>query len=121
MLGRLADYRWDSATIFRNLNDLCDCGLVARIDVGDHVWRFELLERVADTLQKHPHFLCVECGTVLCLNSVTVADTSRRLKMPPTGNVIEEVLLKGHCARCKDGHVSNQRTQSRPGKSKKRR
>src|SRR5687768_17008524 len=51
VLDRLAEYGWDSATIFRNLNDLCDCGLVARIDVGDHVWRFELLGRVASTLQ----------------------------------------------------------------------
>jgi len=38
---RLATEAWDRATIYRNLTDLAETGLVRRTDVGDHVWRFE--------------------------------------------------------------------------------
>ena len=38
---RLASQAWDRATIYRNLTDLAEVGLVRRTDVGDHVWRFE--------------------------------------------------------------------------------
>ena len=38
---RLATEAWDRATIYRNLTDLAESGLVRRTDVGDHVWRFE--------------------------------------------------------------------------------
>src|SRR5260221_3887180 len=37
---RLASQAWDRATIYRNLTDLAEAGLVRRTDVGDHVWRF---------------------------------------------------------------------------------
>ena len=30
----------DKATVFRNLSDLTDAGLVVRTELGDHVWRF---------------------------------------------------------------------------------
>src|SRR5215831_18148858 len=32
----------DKATVFRNLTDLTDAGLVVRTELGDHVWRFAL-------------------------------------------------------------------------------
>ena len=33
---------FDKATVFRNLTDLTDAGLVSRTELGDHVWRFEV-------------------------------------------------------------------------------
>src|SRR5678815_74677 len=38
---RLATQEWDRATIYRNLTDLAEAGLLRRTDVGDHIWRFE--------------------------------------------------------------------------------
>src|SRR5436190_15542363 len=53
---RLASHAWDRATIYRNLTDLAQAGLVRRTDVGDHVWRFEAVgnDHAAST---HPHFV----------------------------------------------------------------
>ena len=62
----------DRATIYRNLIDLTDAGLATRIDLGDHVWRFEAKKRVGDHVLSHPHFVCRDCGTVSCLPDVAV-------------------------------------------------
>jgi Fur family ferric uptake transcriptional regulator len=103
MLHNLARFHWDSATIFRNLKDLCEAGLVNRIDVGDHMWRFELRQR--DGLAElHPHFLCVACENVTCLHELSLADVVRSLKIAAS---VEELLIKGRCADC-------QRTQRKP-------
>ncbi|MCU0880848.1 MAG: transcriptional repressor [Pirellulaceae bacterium] len=99
MLARLADYHWDPATIFRNLNDLCDVGLVRRIDVGDHVWRFELRSSEAERAE-HPHFLCVQCGTITCLHEVAMNEALGPLRTSQPTLAVEEVLLKGKCPTC---------------------
>jgi Fur family ferric uptake transcriptional regulator len=100
MHERLAHFQWDPATTFRNLNDLCEGQLVARIDVGDHVWRFELRPRATQRPGHHPHFLCVSCGAITCLHEVSVVDAARRLTRSGSAAVVEEVLLKGRCADC---------------------
>ena len=38
----LADRGFDRATIYRNLTELTDKKLVSRVELGDHVWRFEI-------------------------------------------------------------------------------
>jgi Fur family transcriptional regulator, ferric uptake regulator len=63
---------FDRATLYRNLIDLTEVGLVTRTDLGDHVWRFELKQRDGDHVVSHPHFVCSDCGTVSCLPGVAV-------------------------------------------------
>ena len=106
MKERLAGFRWDSATIFRNLNDLCEAGLVVRIDAGDHVWRFEL--RLQAHPNNHAHFLCIVCRAVTCLHDVSIDDAARRLNISSNTSAVEDVLIRGRCAKC----------QRVPGKSK---
>src|SRR6185369_17162653 len=48
----------DKATVFRNLTDLTDAGLVVRTELGDHVWRFEIHDQKHGQQGKHPHFVC---------------------------------------------------------------
>ena len=92
---------FDRATVYRNLLDLVDAGLVSRRDLGDHVWRFELRRGDAGGhAVEHPHFLCDACGAVSCLVGVKV-------KLAPPRNVpraVErrafEVQLKGRCDAC---------------------
>lgn len=67
-----ASMKLDRATIYRNLIDLTDAGLASRIDLGDHVWRFEVKRQVGDHVLSHPHFVCSDCGAVSCLPDVTV-------------------------------------------------
>jgi len=112
----LSDRGYDRATVYRNLIDLTEHGLVSRTDHGDHVWRFELYN-LAERDQRasadhegdphgaekhgpkhgpgHPHFICTDCGTVECLDGddVTVSLKARKVK-------VEEVVVKGTCARC---------------------
>lgn len=93
---------FDKATVYRNLIDLTDAGLVSRSELGDHVWRFELRRESDPHNGEHPHFLCVDCGEVSCLSDVAVSiSPTPGSKSSGIGDVTE-VLLKGHCDRCKD-------------------
>jgi Fur family transcriptional regulator, ferric uptake regulator len=88
---------YDRATIYRNLMDLADAGLLSRSDLGDHVWRFELKDRGHAADPEHPHFVCTDCGTVSCLDDVRVEVKAK--KRSPRRE-ISEVLLKGRCEHC---------------------
>lgn len=88
----------DKATVFRNLTDLTDAGLVDRTELGDHVWRFEIRDRMHSEKGKHPHFVCITCGSVSCLGG---------MKLPPRLTAhgqeigsVTEVLLRGYCKTC---------------------
>ncbi len=88
----------DKATAFRNLNDMADAGLLRRTEVGDHVWRFEAIGEASSHDEAHPHFLCVDCGTVSCLDEVKLTAGSERASQR-VGKVTE-ILLRGRCNDC---------------------
>ncbi len=114
---------FDRATIYRNLTELTEAGLVSRVELGDHVWRFEL-KRPGHAHAKgedHPHFLCTSCGEVSCLDDVDIAITPKPGHSPAAGRSksgrgtatkgarqsrairsVQEVLLKGQCGKCGD-------------------
>lgn len=96
----LVDRGYDRATIYRNLMDLAEVGLLVRSDLGDHVWRFERKQGQAGHAPGHPHFVCIDCGGVSCLSAVTVTVTrgSRAPKALRTRQV--EVQVKGRCDDC---------------------
>lgn len=96
---KLALGGFDKATAFRNLNDLTNGGLLRRSELGDHVWRFEAIDLEHGNKQGHPHFLCVDCGSVTCLDQVQLTAGSRR-QSDSVGEVTE-ILLRGHCKECK--------------------
>ena len=89
----------DKATAFRNLNDMTDAGLLRRTEVGDHVWRFEAVMQDGHDKGGHPHFLCVDCGTVSCMDDVKLTSSSQR-QSEKFGEVTE-ILLRGHCNDCR--------------------
>lgn len=89
---------FDKATIFRNLADLTDSGLVLRTELGDHVWRFELRDAEHPENGQHPHFVCVDCGSVTCLGEQAVAVKLKSVN-DKIGSVTE-ILLRGHCKNC---------------------
>jgi len=88
------------ATVFRNLTDLAEAELVLRTELGDHVWRFELRDPSHDR-SSHPHFVCVDCGTVSCIEEMALPSPTVRRSL----NIarISEVLVKGHCGTCEAG------------------
>lgn len=114
------DHRgFDRATIYRNLTELTEARLVTRVDLGDHVWRFEARRQANDGGPHrggdHPHFVCTTCGEVSCLDDVNVAITPRPgaersagggAPRRPAGSKasglpsVTEVVLKGTCGNC---------------------
>ena len=119
------DHRgFDRATIYRNLTELTEAKLVTRVDVGDHVWRFEVKRHEDGSGHggDHPHFVCTSCGEVSCLDDVNVAITPRpgTEQRPAAAHgtagkkaerrsaagrrqgipAVTEVLLKGTCENC---------------------
>lgn len=96
----LAADSWDRATVYRNLCDLADAGLVSRSDMGDHVWRFELARPVVGPdhpPSAHPHFVCNTCGKVSCLPDLPLP-VEHVPAAVRTGRV--EVRVHGICDAC---------------------
>ncbi len=95
---RLAEHDIDKATVFRNLNDMVTANLLRRSELGDHVWRFEIIAGEGRTHTAHPHFICVDCGTVSCIDEIELTNKS---KTTSSGfGQVTEILLRGHCNDC---------------------
>jgi Fur family transcriptional regulator, ferric uptake regulator len=97
---RLASKGFDRATIYRNLVELTEAGIVSRIELGDHVWRFELRRAEGDASGEHPHFVCVDCGEVSCMPNGSVSIKRISTAKNDVIREVTEVLLKGHCGNC---------------------
>lgn len=94
----LEERGFDKSTIFRTLNDLAESGLAYRMELGDHVWRYELAETSADphpVATVHPHLLCTDCGSITCLSTDEV-----QISIVERIGAVSEVLLKGRCRDC---------------------
>lgn len=96
---RLIDLGIDQSTIYRCLTELAEAGLLARLDLGDAVRRFEIIGKELTGVAEHPHFLCVDCGKIQCLSDFSIRLSSRRSGAVSPGQ-ITEVLVKGHCTNC---------------------
>lgn len=94
----LQDLGVDKATVFRNLNDMVTAGLLRRTELGDHVWRFELEENEKHDGTAHPHFVCVDCGNVSCMDQIKL--TAGSIRHSQEFGEITEILLRGHCNDC---------------------
>ena len=93
---RLSELAMDRATVFRNLTDMTSAKLLRRTELCDHVWRFELIR--GDEHAAHPHFVCVDCGAVSCLEEIELTPKSQAVSSQ-LGQVTE-ILLRGHCRNC---------------------
>ena len=95
---RLASQGWDRATIYRNLTDLAEVGLLDRADLGDHVWRFEAIGAHASA--RHPHFVCTECGSVECLPGLQLDLGATRRAPRALKQRQVDVKVTGVCDAC---------------------
>ena len=95
---QLVPQGYDKATVYRNLIDLTEAGIVSRSELGDHVWRFEVRGEGEGHDGEHPHFVCVACGSVTCLGDVKITPTKKKEWAGIAD--ISEVLLKGRCTNC---------------------
>lgn len=89
---------FDSATIYRNLIELTKARILERVDLGDHVWRFEKTRNVNRKPKTHPHFVCDDCGSVACLDDGDVQIS--RVRSTRGVAEISAVTVKGRCSSC---------------------
>ena len=94
----LEDLGLDKATVFRNLNDMSTAGLLRRTELGDRVWRFELINEDEGHGAAHPHFVCVDCGAVSCMDEIKL--TAGSLRLSKEFGEVTEILLRGRCNNC---------------------
>lgn len=96
LVERLAIGPWDPATLYRNLVELVRAGLARRVDIGDHIWRFE--SKREHEGGHHPHFTCTECGNTQCLPDLQLQPSEPAPRAIQRQQV--EVQIKGVCDDC---------------------
>ena len=100
VLQNLSGELWDRTTIYRNLLDLSRAGLLSRTEIGDRKWRYEFLSPNAHNDESHSHFVCTQCGRVLCLSPIDI-DTQSLGWVPKAVLAGQyEVQLRGSCDDC---------------------
>jgi len=102
MFEALGSRGFDRATIYRILMSLVDAKILARTDLGDHVWRFELRQGVGGVAhtEEHPHFVCVDCGEVSCLPGLAFKIEGKAKTPKAVSKNKVAVQLKGRCDKC---------------------
>lgn len=96
----LAESGFDQSTLFRCLTELAEAGMLTRLDLGDQTRRFEF--RDSDSVKdfSHPHFMCVDCGQLSCMNDFSVQLTPSRGPRRDKLGTITEIMIRGHCGAC---------------------
>ncbi len=102
VVDALQEQGFDQSTLFRCLGELAEAGIVARLDLGDQVRRFELTRAENEGAAEHAHFMCIDCGKLKCLEGYTIKITPRPGSSLASLGQVTEVLLRGHCRQCDD-------------------
>ena len=90
---------YDKASIWRILSDLAEAGILRRMDLGDRVWRYELMDACRSVVDDHPHFLCEDCGDVRCLPPLEVRAKDGNLP-PQLSDAEFHIRVMGRCGVC---------------------
>ena len=99
IMNTLSEQVFDKATVWRLLSELSTVSIVRRMDLGDRVWRYELLDSCRTVPSEHPHFLCGTCNNVVCLPYLTVISDEGRLPAALQGAQFQ-VRIEGTCKQC---------------------
>jgi Fur family ferric uptake transcriptional regulator len=107
LMELLGEGRFDRGTVYRILADLAEANILRRMDLGDKVWRFELIDQCRTVADDHAHFLCVACSRVTCLPEMEL----RTVQGGPLPVVLRgaEIHLKvtGRCGVCTQAALSS--------------
>ena len=85
-------------TVYRNLNQLKEAGLVRAIGVVNGPEHFDAV------LHPHPHVICSKCGRIMDLGNAPFWSDVLREAGEATGYDLSEVQLFGMCPQCKEKH-----------------
>ena len=89
------------ASVYRILEELEQAQLVARIEVGHGIVRYE---PVRQGHGHHHHMVCNRCGRLIPFADEGLERELRRVSQDVSLTVVEhEVILRGSCERCLEG------------------
>ncbi len=103
--------RADRITIYRTLKTFVEKGIVHEIENGTSEIKYALCkprlpggrEHCTELkhIDRHPHFHCLNCGEINCLESVFIPAIYL-----PEGYFVEEIkmMIKGVCKKCNSGN-----------------
>ena len=99
-IERKAGEKFDRVTVYRTLQTFVEKGIIHTIPTTDNSVRYALCKdncAGGHHHDDHVHFICLQCGTTLCLEEVVVPE----IKMRRGFAVNEiEVVVKGICLDC---------------------
>ena len=83
------------ATVFRNLKQLAEEGIIKKIDGLDNTTHFD------HNTHQHYHFLCKKCGKIYDVSDNIAPELIKKAESE-TGFIIEEhdIVLQGICKNC---------------------
>ncbi len=86
------------ASVYRILDELLELGLLARIDVGQGITRYEPIRPGG---HHHHHMVCDTCGQIIPFSDDELETAINRLAERVTFEVSEhEIVLHGRCRDC---------------------
>lgn len=89
------------ASVYRGIEVLADLGLVARVEVGDGISRYERVAPEQSEAHHHHHFVCDSCGCLVPFDDTALEQAivalEHRVGFAVSGH---EVVLHGACSGC---------------------
>ncbi len=83
------------ATVYRNLNQLCEMGEAKKIEVGDGTVRYD------GTIDNHYHFLCSHCKRVIDVSENEMSDINTEIEEKYHVKVDNHfIVFYGKCTSC---------------------
>jgi len=99
-IEKKAGEKFDRVTVYRTLQTFVEKGIIHTIPTTDNSVRYALCKDDCSEghhHDNHVHFICMKCGTTLCLDDVVVPE----IKIRKGFSVNEiEVVVKGICMDC---------------------
>ena len=99
-IERKAGEKFDRVTVYRTLQTFVEKGIIHTIPTTDNSVRYALCKDNCSEghhHDNHVHFICLKCGTTLCLEDVVVPEI--KIRKGYSINEIE-VVVKGICLDC---------------------
>lgn len=83
-------------TLYRNLNQLADAGIIKKIDGLESSAHFD------HNTYEHYHFICKKCGKVFDIPSDVAPDLEKNTRMATGFDItFHDIVFHGICSECK--------------------
>lgn len=100
----------DRVTLYRTLNRLRDAGLVHTVQGIDGTWRYCAYSPAGGGCPgDHPHFLCRQCGRMICLTGQKLPHVEVPAGLRVQG---KQLVVYGLCGTCGRGRRTRRTSQA---------